>query len=133
MANDSRWTGFFVVPAPAAVEIPDAAFERLSAFFEEYDWSLAEIDAPAEDRLTPAVIGPLFEKHVNRKEQGAYYTKDDVTSYLASRTIIPFLLEKIDPLPWHLLPPIPTDTSLTRPAATARTCVRSCAPAWSAR
>jgi methylase of polypeptide subunit release factors len=77
----------------AGIDVADAALDRLFAFFDEYEWRLEAVPSSAANILTPAVIGPLFEKHVNRKEQGAYYTKDDVTAYLASRTIIPAVLD----------------------------------------
>ncbi|HET8851356.1 MAG TPA: DNA methyltransferase [Ktedonobacteraceae bacterium] len=32
-----------------------------------------------------------FEQHVNQKQMGAYYTKEDISEYIAKNTIIPFL------------------------------------------
>ena len=36
-----------------------------------------------------------FEKYINRKPTGAYYTKEDITGYICRNTIIPGLLDKV--------------------------------------
>ena len=37
------------------------------------------------------MLGYIFEKYINQKQMGAYYTKEDITGYIARNTIIPFL------------------------------------------
>jgi hypothetical protein len=57
------------------------------------------------------VLGYIFEKFVNQKQMGAYYTKEDITDYIGKNTIIPCLLGKVraehpgvfDALAWPLL------------------------------
>src|SRR5258708_14339923 len=46
------------------------------------------------------MLGHIFEKYTNqsRKELGAYYTKEDITGYIARNTIIPFLFDAADRL-----------------------------------
>ena len=39
------------------------------------------------------MLGYIFEKYVNQKQMGAYYTKEDITGYIARNTVIPRLLE----------------------------------------
>ena len=39
------------------------------------------------------MLGHIFEKSINQKEKGAYYTKEDVTGYMAESAIIPRLLD----------------------------------------
>jgi len=39
------------------------------------------------------VLGYIFEKYINQKQMGAYYTKEDITGYIGKNTIIPYLLE----------------------------------------
>jgi len=39
------------------------------------------------------VLGYIFEKYINQKELGAYYTKEDITGYISQNTVIPFLFE----------------------------------------
>ena len=37
--------------------------------------------------------GYIFEKYINQKQMGAYYTKEDITEYISKNTIIPFLFD----------------------------------------
>jgi hypothetical protein len=39
------------------------------------------------------VLGYIFEKYINQKQMGAYYTKEDITEYISKNTIIPFLFD----------------------------------------
>jgi hypothetical protein len=55
--------------------------------------------------LTPNVLGYIFEQYVNQQQMGAYYTRDDVTTYIASYTIIPFYLEALQRAQPSLLAP----------------------------
>jgi len=77
------------------LQIADAAFERLFTFFERYTWRL---DAPLlgqETDLNPTLLGYLFEKQINQKEMGAYYTKEDITDYIGKNTLIPYLFHSV--------------------------------------
>lgn len=76
------------------IEIQDAAFERVFAFFDEYQWHLDERIGYEGNEINPDVIGYIFEKYINQKELGAYYTKDDITHYISRSTIVPWLLER---------------------------------------
>ncbi len=42
----------------------------------------------------PDVLGYIFEKYINQKQMGAYYTKEDITGYISRNTIIPFLFDQ---------------------------------------
>src|SRR5207247_4797586 len=75
------------------IEIPDQAFERLFDVFDEYAWHLDERPLRADNEINPDVLGYIFEKYINQKQMGAYYTKEDITSYIARNTIIPFLFD----------------------------------------
>ena len=35
------------------------------------------------------MLGYIFEKYVNQKQMGAYYTKEDITGYISRNTVIP--------------------------------------------
>jgi tRNA1(Val) A37 N6-methylase TrmN6 len=77
------------------IAIEDKAFERIFAFFDKWNWHLdTRITASGRD-INPDVIGYIFEKYINQKEMGAYYTKEDITDYIGKNTIIPFLLDKV--------------------------------------
>ena len=77
----------------ANINIPDEAFERIFAFFDQYDWYLDDRPMRQEREINPDVIGYIFEKYINQKQMGAYYTKEDITEYISKNTIVPFLLE----------------------------------------
>lgn len=75
--------------------IPDEAFERLFDFFDQYAWHLDERPRARDNEINPDVLGHIFEKSINQKDAGAYYTKEDITGYMAESTIIPRLLDMV--------------------------------------
>lgn len=77
----------------AAIDIPDSAFEALFDFFEQYAWHLDERPLRADNEINPDVVGYIFEKYVNQKQMGAYYTKEDITEYISKNTVIPFIFD----------------------------------------
>ena len=95
------------------IEIPDTAFEQLFKFFEQYQWHLDDRPLRDDNEINPDVLGYIFEKYINQKQMGAYYTKEDITEYISKNTIIPFLFDKArkackiafegDPSVWQLL------------------------------
>jgi hypothetical protein len=74
------------------IDIPDDAFERVFAFFDEFRWRLDERPLRDDGEINPDVLGYIFEKYINQKQMGAYYTKEDITGYIGTNTIVPFLL-----------------------------------------
>jgi hypothetical protein len=94
-----------------ALDIADSAFQKLFAFFDEWEWHLDERPLKSGKEINPDVLGYIFEKFVNQKQMGAYYTKEDITEYIGKNTIIPALLGKVraehpgafDALAWPLL------------------------------
>jgi hypothetical protein len=89
------------------IDINDEAFEKLFGFFDEYEWHLDMRHHATGKEINPDVVGYIFEKYINQKEKGAYYTKEDITEYISKNTIIPFLFDKsgVDEnhLVWELL------------------------------
>ncbi len=75
------------------IEIPDTAFEKLFNFFEQYQWHLDDRQLRNDNEINPDVLGYIFEKYINQKQMGAYYTKEDITEYISKNTIIPFLFD----------------------------------------
>ena len=75
------------------IQIADAAFEKLFNFFEAYQWHLDERPLRNDNEINPDVLGYIFEKYINQKEMGAYYTKEDITEYISKNTIIPSLFD----------------------------------------
>ena len=76
-----------------SIQISDAAFEKLFDFFEAYQWHLDERPLRNDNEINPDVLGYIFEKYINQKEMGAYYTKEDITEYISKNTIIPSLFD----------------------------------------
>jgi uncharacterized protein YeeX (DUF496 family) len=89
------------------LHIPDEAFEKVFAFLDDYDWHLDDRPIASGKEINPEILGYVFEKYTNQKEMGAYYTKEDITDYIAKNCIIPFLLDaagdKLDDTSWNLL------------------------------
>ena len=75
------------------ISIPDEAFERVFDFFDGYRWHLDERPYREDNEINPDVLGYIFEKYVNQKQMGAYYTREDITCYIARNTVIPFLFD----------------------------------------
>ena len=94
-----------------ALDVADSAFEKLFRFFSEWDWHLDDRPLASQRDINPDVLGYIFEKFVNQKQMGAYYTKEDITEYIGKNTIIPCLLAKVrtenpgafDALAWPIL------------------------------
>jgi len=76
------------------ITIPDAAFDRLFKYFEQYNWHLDERPLKQGKEINPDVLGYIFEKYINQKQMGAYYTKEDITEYISKNTVIPFLFDE---------------------------------------
>lgn len=87
------------------INVPDRAFEEIFEFFDRYRWHLDERPSDDPNEINPDVLGYIFEQYVNQKEQGAYYTKEDVTGYMTAATVIPAFLDRLDAGedPWLLL------------------------------
>ncbi|MBU0678236.1 MAG: Eco57I restriction-modification methylase domain-containing protein [Verrucomicrobia bacterium] len=95
------------------IDIPDKAFEKLFDFFDDYRWHLDERPLRKDDEINPDVVGYIFEKYINQKQMGAYYTKEDITEYISKNTILPYLFDaarkkcavafKPDSAMWRLL------------------------------
>lgn len=89
------------------IRVPDEIFERIFDFFDRYRWHLDERPTGNPEEINPEILGYIFEKYVNQKAQGAYYTKEDVTGYMSAMAILPVLLDQISETigetPWHLL------------------------------
>ena len=78
------------------IQIPDHAFERLFDFFDSYQWHLDDRPLRSDTDVNPDVLGYIFEKYINQKEMGAYYTREDITDYIAGNCVIPCLFRKVD-------------------------------------
>jgi hypothetical protein len=81
------------------ITIPDAAFENIFDLFTRYSWSLDDTVGGNENEINPAVLGYIFEKYINQKAFGAYYTRPEITKYLCDRTINKLILDRVNERP----------------------------------
>jgi N-6 DNA Methylase len=82
--------------SPTTIFIADEAFVQLFAFFDSYQWQLDGGLPGSEQELCPDILGFICEQSIHQKEMGAYYTRADVTEYIARNTIIPCLFMKVE-------------------------------------
>ncbi|WP_448572895.1 Eco57I restriction-modification methylase domain-containing protein [Trichothermofontia sp.] len=77
------------------IQISDRAFSQVLDLFSRYSWHLD--DRPDKDpmEINPDVLGYIFEKYINQKEFGAYYTRPEITEYLCDRTINKLIKAKV--------------------------------------
>jgi hypothetical protein len=75
------------------IDVPDEAFEKIFAFFDQYEWYLDARPLHNDREINPDVLGYIFEKYINQKQMGAYYTKEDITEYISKNTVVPYLFD----------------------------------------
>lgn len=78
------------------INIPDKAFEDLFTLFGRYTWNLDDTPGGDDDDMNPDVLGYIFEKYINQKAFGAYYTRPEITEYLSERTIYKLVLDRVN-------------------------------------
>jgi hypothetical protein len=79
-----------------SIRIPDKAFENLLKLFQSYSWNLNDTPGGEDNEINPDVLGYIFEKYINQKAFGAYYTRPEITEYLCEQTIYKLILEKVN-------------------------------------
>jgi len=84
---EQRWPG---------IAVPDEAFENLFRLFERYSWNLNDTPGGQDNEINPDVLGYIFEKYINQKAFGAYYTRPEITQYLCERTIHRLILDRVN-------------------------------------
>ncbi|MBT9605080.1 DNA methyltransferase [Microbacterium sp.] len=85
------------------IEVPDEIFTTIFDLFDRFQWHLDDRPTAAQNEINPDVLGYIFEQFVNEKEsldnrgsdKGAYYTKEDVTHFMASNAMVPVFLERL--------------------------------------
>ncbi|MBM4089145.1 MAG: ATP-binding protein [Planctomycetes bacterium] len=78
------------------IAVPDRAFENLFDLFDRYTWHLDDTPGGKDDEINPDVLGYIFEKYINQKAFGAYYTRTEITEYLCERTIHRLILDAVN-------------------------------------
>ena len=75
--------------------VADAAFQGIFELFASFTWHLDDTPGGDADEINPDVLGYIFEKYINQKAFGAYYTRPEITGYLAERSIHKLILERV--------------------------------------
>ncbi|MDE0119119.1 MAG: hypothetical protein OXM55_03825 [Bdellovibrionales bacterium] len=81
------------------IKVQDKAFDETFVIFRKYNWSLQGKEGKSDNEISPDIMGYIFEKYINELQQkslGAYYTRDEITSYLSRTTIQKCVLEKVN-------------------------------------
>lgn len=78
------------------LDVPDKAFENLFALFGRYSWNLNDAPGGEDNEINPDVLGYIFEKYINQKAFGAYYTRPEITEYLCEATIYRLVLNAVN-------------------------------------
>lgn len=78
------------------ISIVDEAFEQVLDLFERYSWNLDDTPEGKDDEINPDVLGYIFEKYINQKAFGAYYTRPQITEYLCDRTIHKLIVDRVN-------------------------------------
>ncbi len=86
------------ITAEKSIRIENATFDGLLEFLDRYNWHLDDRPLRNDKDINPEVLGYIFEKFINQKQMGAYYTAEDVTDYIAANTIVPRLFAKAEEL-----------------------------------
>ncbi|MFN6563233.1 MAG: Eco57I restriction-modification methylase domain-containing protein [Nostoc sp. ChiSLP01] len=78
------------------ISIVDEAFEQVLDLFARYSWNLDDTPEGKDDEINPDVLGYIFEKYINQKAFGAYYTRPQITEYLCDRTIHKLIVDRVN-------------------------------------
>ncbi|MGK7873812.1 MAG: DNA methyltransferase [Xenococcaceae cyanobacterium] len=91
------------------IAIADEAFEQILDLFSRYSWNLDDTPGGKDDEINPDVLGYIFEKYINQKAFGAYYTRPEITEYLCDHTINKLIVDRVNAAisPLSYPPPVP--------------------------
>ena len=78
-----------------AINVDADIIKEILTFLNGYTWYLQTGRSRNENEIDPDVLGYIFEKYINQKELGAYYTKEDITGYIARNCIVPYIIDRL--------------------------------------
>ena len=89
----------FALPFAAATTVNSERLHQLiCGVFPKYNWHLSTTDTTPDENLLPNIepwiLGYLYERGINRKETGTYFTPDDLCYNIARHAIENWLLSK---------------------------------------
>lgn len=74
-------------------EIDEKVIDNIIKKMNKFEWSFNE---NLDNAVTPDILGKVFEKYINQKETGAYYTEIDTIKYINRNAILYAFLNKSD-------------------------------------
>lgn len=80
----------------AKLDVPDEVFDAAFKLFASYDWHLDDTPAADDRHINPDILGYIFEKYINQKDFGAYYTRPQITNYLCEKAIHQAILNRVN-------------------------------------
>lgn len=76
------------------LKLPLEIINKIFSIFTKYEWN---IEGKSKDKtITPDILGNVFEKYINQKEMGAYYTEVETIDYISFNTIIYSILDELN-------------------------------------
>lgn len=75
------------------ISIPNSIINQIIKILNKYDWHI--VSNNIDRQITPDVLGNVFEKYINQKEMGAYYTEEDTINYINYNSILYWLLDRL--------------------------------------
>lgn len=94
LETDKRYKG--------KIKIADTAFDNLFSLFDSYSWTLDDTPGGKDNEINPDVLGYIFEKYINQKAFGAYYTRTEITEYLCEQTVYKLILDEVNEPDYNL-------------------------------
>lgn len=95
------------IEAENEITVGDDTFRAIFDLFDQYQWHLDDRPTANPNEINPDVLGYIFEQFINQKEQGAYYTREDVTHFMTASTLVPAFLRRLEEQtqcnPWERL------------------------------
>ena len=77
------------------IEISNEMWKEIFELLNRYEWVVEE-DKNDSTAITPSILGHIYEKSVNQKETGSFYTPEEITQYISKNTIVPYLTGKVN-------------------------------------
>ena len=76
--------------------VPDKAFENILRAIQRYSWNLNDTPGGEDNEINPDVLGYIFEKYINQKAFGAYYTRPKSPNTSVASTIHKLILNAVN-------------------------------------
>jgi hypothetical protein len=80
------------------IHVPNDVFRRVFSVFNGHRWTLDDRETASGDEINPDILGHIFERYVNQKDTGAFYTPDDTTGWMAAGSVGVVLLGYLEEL-----------------------------------